>query len=57
MAYGTEAHTPRFLIDTLKPVTVKAKDHPAYRYELTNHAKLTKQAEQLKKYHDSKKGK
>lgn len=36
---------------------VKAKDHPAYVYSLTNHAKLTQQAEQLKKYHDSKKGK
>lgn len=35
----------------------KAKDHPAYRYDLTAHYKITAQAEQLKKYHDSKKGK
>lgn len=36
---------------------MKAKDHPAYQYHLTNHCKLARVAEQLKKFHDEKKGK
>jgi hypothetical protein len=36
---------------------MKAKDHPAYLYHLTNHYKLVRVAEQLKKVHEDKKGK
>jgi hypothetical protein len=36
---------------------MKAKDHPAYQYHLTNHWKSVQVAKQLKAFHDEKKGK